>query len=48
MGDYNGYSMNQEFANCWDPYQTSEEFIDACVSDNSPDVTIGTCGALCC
>lgn len=48
VGDYNGYSMSQDFVNCWDPFQTSDEFIDECVSDNSPDVTIETCGALCC
>ena len=48
VGNYSGYSMNQEFASCWDPLQTSDEFIDECVSDNSPDVRIETCGALCC
>lgn len=48
VGDNIGYSMSQAFIDCWDPFQTSSEFIDECISDNSPDVTLETCGALCC
>jgi hypothetical protein len=48
IGNYNGYSVDQPFASCWSPTQTANEFIDACVSDESPNVTIETCGALCC
>ncbi|MBL4688513.1 MAG: hypothetical protein JKY37_28245 [Nannocystaceae bacterium] len=48
VGDRNGHSLKQAFIDCWDPYQAVDEFINDCVSDNSPDVTIETCGALCC
>ena len=43
-----GYSMGQAFIDCWDPFQTSDEFVDECISEDSPDVKIETCGALCC
>ncbi len=48
IGDYNGYSVDQPFYSCWSINQTTSEFLAACQSDNSPDVTIDTCGALCC
>ena len=48
IGNYNGYSLDQPHVDCWNISQTTNEFIEACVSDDSPDVKIDTCGALCC
>ncbi len=48
IGNYNAYSLDQPHASCWSLSQSTNDFIEACVSDNSPDVTIDTCGALCC
>ena len=48
IGGYFGVSVDQPFLECWDFGQTTTEFLETCQSDNSPDVTIDTCGALCC
>jgi hypothetical protein len=41
-------SLDQPWSECWDYDQDLSDFLDACMSDDSPTVTIETCGALCC
>lgn len=48
IGGYNAITVDQPFNDCWDYNMTVSEFLTACESDNSPEVTIDTCGALCC
>ena len=48
VGNNFGYTFDEPFVTCWDPFLTATEFWDACGSDNTPEVTIETCGALCC
>lgn len=48
VGDYYAYSLDQPWSACWDYDQDVGEFLDTCMSSNSPNVTIETCGALCC
>ncbi len=48
IGGYNAVSVDQEYADCFDLSQNTSEFLAACQSANSPEITIDTCGALCC
>lgn len=48
IGDTFAASLDQPYDGCWDIDQTVEEFLVACQSDNSPNITIDTCGLLCC
>ncbi|MBC8066852.1 MAG: hypothetical protein IAG13_00845, partial [Deltaproteobacteria bacterium] len=48
IGDFYAQSLDQPWAECWDPEGTLSDFLDNCTSDNSPLLTIETCGALCC
>lgn len=48
LGTNYAYSLDQPWSECWDYESNTSEFIENCVSDNSPTLTIETCGALCC
>jgi hypothetical protein len=48
FGDYYGISLKEPWGECFDFSMTTADFVDTCSSEDSPDIVIETCGALCC
>lgn len=48
FGEFYGVSLKEPWADCFDFSMTTTDFLNTCASSSSPDITIQTCGALCC
>jgi len=41
-------TLKEPFSECFDYDMDAEEFVEECHSENMPELTVQTCGALCC
>lgn len=48
IGTWTATTFDQPFAECFDPTMSITELTETCGSERSPELTIKTCGALCC